>query len=299
MAELERDRPVPALVPLIRAARLYHLLGEAAKEAPIHHRIGLVQLDRCAYDAAVERLLLALEAARRGAPSLVPRVHLALAAAYRGRGNLTKEREHGEMAVEHAGTTMGRVRASAVVARADLSAGNASAEGVLARCEQYLREAGYDREADQARAALFDARMLSGDAARAVHVLPVGPAHAIQRYAGARLDLEEGRMETACNVFEVLGADAALPAHLRAASYAHLADGLRRLGRVDDARDAAVASSALLEVRRRSRAHDAGLHDVLARVFSGVGDDGRAVGHARAARRGRSHTADDADRRAG
>ena len=77
-----------------------------------------------------------------------------------------------------------------------------------------------------------------------------------------------------------------LPADLRASAYAHLADACVQQGREFQARQAAVAAAALLEVSHRSRANDARLHLILARVFARVGESGRAIGHRSMARRG-------------
>jgi hypothetical protein len=178
------------------------------------------------------------------------------------------------------------VRASALLAEADLRAGFAGADALLERCERDLRAAGLESEANAARAALFDARMGAGDLVRAEEAREgaARPPEVLLR--AARLDIVMRAEKRAVATLRALALDAALPADLRAAAYAHLADAQLSLGRGSDARAAAGAAAALLEVSRRSRAHDARIHRLLARVFREVGDDARAAGHRAAARRG-------------
>jgi len=276
-----------ALEPLDRAAHILELSGDAAASAEAHHLSGRVLTWLEDFDRASERLLAGLSAAEAGrAAQLLPRIHLALAAAFRGCGNLVRERHHAEMAAELATTALGRVQAAAVLARADLRAGVPGADHMLVRCERDLRSAGFTTEADRARAALLDARLRAGDSRSAEALLPVVSPQAVERLAAARLDLAAGRVEQACGALELLGADGRLAADVRAACYTHLADALRLRGRLAEARAAAVAASALLQVTRRSRADDTRMHDALARVFRDVGEHGRAVGHRSAARRG-------------
>jgi len=109
--------------------------------------------------------------------------------------------------------------------------------------------------------------------------------HLLAALAAARLDLAAGRVEEACEQFEVLCADPQLPLDLRARCTTHLAEALRRADRPGEARVAAVAAAALLAVPRRRRADDVRLHASLARVFRSVGMDGRAAGERHAARR--------------
>ncbi len=284
---VRQGRMSDALEPLRRAAHILHLLGDEVASAEASYLGGRVYTWLNDFDRAVERLLAALVAAEHGSANrLLQRIHLALAAACRGCGDLERERHHAEMAAGLATTALARVQAAAVLARADLRAGVPGAERLLVRCERDLRSAGFAEEADRARAALVDARLRAGDSERAQEILPIGPAQAVEELAAARLHLAAGRMEEACAGFELLGADGRLPPDLRATCYAHLADALRMRGRLPEARAAAVAASALLQVTRRSRADDARLHDVLARVFRDVGEHGRAVGHRSAARRG-------------
>lgn len=284
--EIRRGRFQQALEPLGRAATIHAMHGDLAREAETRYRCGRVHAWLQDYVRAVEEFDVALHAAESSeAATLLPRVHRALAAAWRGCGDLVRERHHAEMAARLATTALARVQASAVLARADMRAGVPGAEGLLARCEADLRSAGFVDEADRARAALVDARLRAGDADSAEAMMPAGPAHAVERLAGARVDLAGGRTAQACATFELLGADGSLPADLRAACYARLAEALRRDGSLSEARAAAVAASGLLQVSRRSRANDARLHKVLARVFRGVGEDAWAVRHRSAARR--------------
>ncbi len=286
-SEIRHGRLAAALEPLQRAGNLLRLLGDARGTAEANLLAGRTLMWLDDYDRAADRLRVALAAAESSRASrLLPRIHLALASAFRGCGDLLRERHHAEMAAGLASTALGRVKAAAVLARADLRAGVPGADHLLVRCERDLRSAGFEEEADRARAALVDASLRSGDAGRARDILPVGPQKAVGRMAAARLHMAAGRVEEACAGFELLGADTHLPVDLRATCYAHLADALRTAGRLEEARAAAVAASSLLEVTRRNRADDVRLHDVLARVFRGVGDDGRAVGHRFAARRG-------------
>jgi tetratricopeptide (TPR) repeat protein len=276
-----------ALEPLDRAAHILELSGDAAGSAEAHHLCGRVLSWMEDFDRASERLLAALAAAEAGrAVHLLPRIHLALAAAFRGCANLVRERHHAEMAAGLATTALGRVQAAAVLARADLRAGVPGADHLLVRCERDLRSAGFTTEADRARAALLDARLRAGDSSSARELLPAGLGPAAEQLAAARLDLTAGRFDEACARLELLGADGRLAADVRAACYTHIADALRMLGRLPEARAAAVAASALLQITRRSRADDARMHDALARVFRDVGEHGRAVGHRSAARRG-------------
>ncbi|MDJ0522386.1 MAG: AAA family ATPase [Planctomycetota bacterium] len=285
-AFIRQGRLQAALAPLTRAADLMRMLDDASGSATAHYLAGRVLTWLNDYHRAVERLRVALTAAENGDDALLPRVHLALASACRGCGDLVQERHHAQMAAELASTALGRVEATAVLARADLRAGVPGAEYLLVRCERDLRGAGFEPEADRARAAIVDARLRRGDRERARAILSVGPEQAAERLAEARLDLASGRFAEACAGFELLAGDADLPADVRATCYAHLAEALRQRQRMPEARAAAVAASALLEVTRRSQADDARLHDVLARVFRDVGEHGRAVGHRSAARRG-------------
>lgn len=286
-AHIRQGRLRDALEPLTRAAALLHLLADAPGSATASYLVGRVLTWLSDYDGAVERLHVALAAAEAGGSAkLLPRLHLALASAFRGCGDLAQERHHAELAASLASTAHGRVQAVAVLARADLRAGVPGAERMLVRCERDLRGAGLTQEADHARAAVVDARLRAGDRLSAAEILSVGPEQALERMAAARLDLAAGRLEMACAGLQELGADAGLEADVRATCYVHLAEALRLRGRLAEARAAAVAASALLEVTRRSRADDARLHDALARVFRDVGEHGRAVGHRSAARRG-------------
>ena len=283
---IRRGRFRHALAPLERAATIHALHGDLRREASTRYRRGRVLAWLNDYPRAVEDFDAALHAAEgSSSTALLPRVHRALAAAWRGCGDLARERHHAELAARLATTALARVQAAAVLARADMRAGVPGAEQLLSRCEADLRTAGFEDEADRARAALVDARLRAGDADSAEAILPAGPAHAVERLAAARVDLAAGRSAEACATFELLGADASLPADLRAACYARLADALRREGSLSEARAAAVAASGLLQVGHRSRANDARLHEVLARVFRSVGELGRAVGHRSAARR--------------
>ncbi len=284
---VRRGYPHRALGPLGRAAEIHALHGDREREAEIRFRRGRVLGWLDDYGRATEELERALRAAEAADRStLLPRIHRALAGAWRGCGDLARERAHAEMAAGLATTALGRVQAAAVVARVDLRAGVPGAEDVLARCEGDLRTAGFIDEADRARAALADARLRAGDPDRAEAILTPGPAHAVERLAAARVDLAVGRTGQACATLELLGADMSLPADLRATCYARLAEALRVEGSLSEARAAAVAAAGLLQVGHRSRANDARLHKVLARVFRGVGEDGRAVRHRSAARRG-------------
>jgi hypothetical protein len=284
---VRRGRLSQALAALERAGSLHHLHGDPQQAAEVWFRHARVLGWLDAHDRALPYLQAALAAAEAGGHGrFLPRVHLALAGAYRACGDLSHERHHAELAAALASTALARIQASAVLARADLRAGVPGAEGLLERCEADLRTAGFQEEADRARAALVDARLRAGDPARAAEILPPGPRMAVERLAEARLHLAAGRSADACTAFELLGSDAALPADLRAACYAHLADALRCAGRLSEARAAAVAAAALLQVRGRNRADDARLHGVLARVFRSVGEPGRYVGHRSAARRG-------------
>ncbi len=285
--EIRAGRFHHALAPLERAARIHALHGDARRQASSRYRRGRVLAWLSDFPRAVEDFDFALHAAEAsGVTALLPRIHRALAAAWRGCGDLARERHHAELAARLATTALARVQAAAVLARADLRAGVPGAEQLLQRCESDLRMAGFEDEAERARAALVDARLRAGDADSAEAILPAGPAHAVERLAAARVALASGRRHEACATFELLGADASLPADLRAACYARLAEALRRDGSLTEARAAAVAASGLLQVEHRSRANDARLHEVLARVFRSVGEPGRAVGHRSAARRG-------------
>ena len=299
--EILADRPTQALAPLRRAAHIHRMLDQKRQEARVRYRAGRVLLELDAFDSAVGELKTALRTAGAEADSgLLTGVHLALAAAYHGCGDIDAQRHHGQEAAKRADSKTARMRAAAVVARADLAAGVRGAHRALTRCERDLRRAGCAEEADAARAALFDASLKSSEPERAEDLMPIGAARAMQAYAAARLDLTEGRHDQACAAFRTLGTNSSLPADLRAACYAHLADGLHTTGRHSAARKAAVAAAALLEVRKRSRADDVRLHDVLARVFGGVGEYGRAEGHRSAARRGlRTHIDSRGGRRAG
>lgn len=284
--EIRRGRLQCALRPLERAASIHALHGHAPLEAGVRYRRGRVFVWLYDYPRAVEELDRALHVAESaGVTHVLPRIHRALAAAWRGCGELARERHHAEMGARLATTALARVQASAVLARADMRAGVPGAEQLLARCEADLRTAGFADEADRARAALADARLRAGDADSAGAILAAGPAHALERFAAARVALAYGRTREACAAFELLGADVTLQADLRAACYARLADALRIDGQLTEARAAAIAAAGLLQVGQRSRANDARLHEVLARVFRGVGEHARAVGHRAAARR--------------
>ena len=283
--EIRRGRLHLASAPLERAAEIFRMHGDLPSASEAWFRLGRVYAWRHAHGEAARFLGAALRAAEAGGQGTqLPRIHLALAAACRGCGDLHGERHHAELAAALAATALGRIQAAAVLARADLCSGKPGAERMLARCEADLRQAGFPEEADRARAALVDARLRAGDAIQAAQILPPGPERAVERLAAARLDLAAGEVAEACAALELLGSDACLPVALRAMCYAQLADALRWEGRLQEARGAAVAAAALLLVERRDRSEDIQLHAVLARVFRGVGDPARAVGHRSQAR---------------
>ena len=285
-AEIRRERAPASLASLQQAARLHGVLGASSTAAAIRQLVGRVLLEMSDYDRAREELQGALGMLHPDRDTgLLPHLHLALADAYRGCGDLLNERHHGQEAGKTADGSVLRLRAAAVVARADLAAGAAEVEPVLLRMESDLRRAGCLDDADHARAVLFNAHLVADDPNGAEALLPPETARAMRGYAAARLDLTEGRYAAAAAAFQSLARRAALPVDLRAACYAHLAEAQRLLERHGDAREAAVAASALLEVRQRSRANDARLHGLLARVFGGVGEVGRAEGHRSAALR--------------
>lgn len=280
------ERPRRALPILQRAARLHALLGDGHGRAATELEAGCLLARFGAFDRAVTALGGALAAAeQQSLADLQPRIHHELAVAYRGAGRLALERHHAEMAASLARSAPDRIRAVTVLAQADMRAGLPGAERLLASSTRDLHTAGFGEEAGLAQAALFDARLRAGEALRAGETLPVHGVAAPVRLAASRLAFAAGRDAEACAVLEVLSADMRLAPHLRATAFAHLADGYLRLGEVDRARAAAVAGAALLEALYRSRAEDARLHRILARVFRGTGEIGRAVGQRAAARR--------------
>ncbi len=282
----DAERPRRALPILQRAAHLHDLLGDDHGRAVAHLDTGRLYVRFGLFQHALAALHVALTAAEhRSFADLQPTIHHELAVAYRGVGRLSLERHHAEMAASLARSAADRVRAVTVLAQADMRAGLPGAERLLASSSRDLATAGFGEEAGMAQAALFDARLRAGRALRAEEALPVRGVAAPVRLAASRLAFASGRDAEACAVLEVLSADMRVAVHLRATAYTHLADGYLRAGELERARAAAVAASALLEAPFRSRAEDARLHRILARVFREVGEHGRAVGQRAAARR--------------
>ena len=272
---------------LARAAHMYRVVADAEGEARTRFEIGRTYAACQAYDSAVEHLDSALRVARaKGLDDMLVDLHLSLALAHRGCGDLERERHHANLASHHAGAALARVRASAALAHADLRAGSPGAEALLERIERDLRAAGLQAEADAARIALFDVCLRSGESDRARTILKHLGSTPLRHLSEARLSLATGLDERALQQLSRLAADMDLPADVRAAAYAHLANAHVMRGKSFEARQAAVAGAALLEVTHRSRANDARLHLILARVFSRVGESGRSVGHRSMARRG-------------
>jgi tetratricopeptide (TPR) repeat protein len=286
--ESERGREYEGLDCLARAAHLYHVVADAEGEAQARFAMGQTHAHCQAYEAAATHLECALEVVEReGLEALRVPLHLALARAHRGRGELARERKHAGQAVQHAAAALARLRAAAVLAEADLRSGAPGAEWLLERSERDLRGAGLTRDADVARALLAETRIRAKDLPGARRTLELAdPTVPEARVTRARLLLAEGEERHGLALLGDLSGDATLPVDLRAAAHVHSAAGLLHAGRLAEARRAAIAGAALLEVMHRSRAHDARLHGILARVFARVGETGRAAGHRHLARRG-------------
>lgn len=284
--ETDLDHASAAVECFARAAHLHHVVGASDAEARARLALGRTYLGVSCYDQAAEELETALDvAADSSLGPLLAEVHLALAAAHRGRGDLANERVHAAEAAGLPAPAHLTLRARSLLAAADLRAGAPGAMRLLERCEQELRAAGLEAEADEARALLFDARLRSGNMRSAAALLHDQPGAPSLRLGRARLDLVSGREPEASVSLERLACDPSLSIDLRTVAYGHLAEALLRQGRLREARAAAVSASALLEVQHRSRRDDLRTHRILARVFQGLGDEGRAAGHRAAARR--------------
>ena len=286
-SEVQHGRAYQGISTLARAAHVACVVDDASSEAEARFEMGRTYASCEAYDSATEHLECALRVVdRHGLEPMRLPLHLALARAYRGRGDLVNERRHANRAVQYAGAALMRLRAAAVLAEADLRAGAPGAERLLERTEQDLRAAGMHDDAELARALLSDLRLKNGEAQTARATLGEDPRLPVARLTRARLALAMGREAEAVGALERLAAEPGLAAHVRAAAYTHLADARCLMGDFRAARPAAVAGAALLEVTHRSRANDARLHVMLARVFLKIGDSGRAAGHRSLARRG-------------
>lgn len=271
---------------LSRAAHQHSVVGAHDPEARARLLLGRTYLACSSYDQAAKQLGDALEVAdRESLKVILPEIHLALATAHRGRGDLALERHHASEAVILPAPAAMTLRAKAILAEADLRAGAPGALRLLESAERDLRMAGLVAEADEARALLFDTRLRTRDMSAAEQLLRVNASAPRIRLGRARFDLVRGRDPEASVVLEALACDPSLSIDLRTVAYAHLAEALRRQGRLIEARAAAISASALLEVQHRSRRDDLRIHRILARVFQEVGDSGRAAGHRAAARR--------------
>ncbi len=284
--EVRRGKLHGGLDALARAAQLYRLLQDSRGEAGSRYIMGQTHARCASYDSAVEHLERAADVAvQADLRDLLVEIQLALALAHRGRGDLGQERHFAALAAEGANGAMARVRAAAILAEADLRAGSPGAEPLLERSERDLRAAGLLREANAAQLALFDSFLRAGDRRRAEAVLRSDVHAPLSRLAAARLALASGLESRARELFAEIGRDMSLPADVRAGAYAYLAEACCLSGRDEEARNAAKAGSALLEVTHRSRADDSRIHRMLSVVFAHVGELGRSVGHRSKAKR--------------
>ncbi len=286
--EAERGRAAGALDGLARAAHLYQVVSDAEGEAEALFAMGQVHAGCHAYEPATEHLEAALAIVEReNLDRLRVPLHLALTGAHRGCGALGRERRHAGEAVQRAAAAVARLRAASALAVADLRSGAPGAERLLQRNEQDLRAAGLVHEADVARAMLAETRLRAGDAEEARLLLDgTNPRVPEVRLTLARLDRGAGDDRRALKALDDLAADPTLPVDLRAAAHIHAAATLLERGRITEARRAATAGAALLEVTHRSRADDARLHGILTHVFARVGETARAAGHRHLSRRG-------------
>jgi tetratricopeptide (TPR) repeat protein len=269
-----------------RAAGAFRDAGDLGAQAEVLYELGTTCTELAAYEKAVEVLSGALDlvCGAAGFGTLQACLHLALAQAHHGVGNLVAERRHAERASGPRAPVGVRLQAEALLARARVRAGDAEGLASLAAAEAALQEAGYEREADVARAARVDAYLRDGDAAAAHHVAAGDARDPAARLRLARLDLLAGRASKGRRALAGIASDGGVPVSVRVEAYARLAHALIRTGRHEAARAAARRAAALLEVGQRSRAEDARIHRLLAVAFRAVGERARALGHRSAAR---------------
>lgn len=285
-AELALGRIDAARPLLASAAHGLHMLGfqDDAREA--HTALADLHLGRRAFDAALAELRQVESLLGDPGPDEVRcGWHLRMARAYRGLGELHEERAHAAQAIALGGSLEQVVLAKALVAESDLRSGAEVALRLLDRAERDLRGAGMDAEAEEARAALFEAHLRRADFDAAAALVGVAPRAPLSRLGAGRLRLVRGDAAGAAELLGVLAHDTATPLRVRILAGAWHAEALWRADDVEGAEAEARRVAGWLQVADRSRRDDLVVHRVLARVFRTVGRHGRAAGHRAAARR--------------
>lgn len=279
--------PARAIDAFREAVRVARACGDAALEASALHEAGEACIRLEAHDEAVGWLETALEVVPKAkdATGLEGRIHLALARAESGRGEAAPSRRYAALASGHDSAPEVRLRARLVLARSEGLAGAPSAAPSLHRVEEDLRGAGLREEAEQARGSRFDALLRSGVTDAVAPLVPVHATDPESMVRAARWEIARGGLEAGCGMLRVVARDANAPVHVRVEAHARLATAALRLRRHDEARSAAVAASAWLEVARRDRAEDARVHHLLATAFQALKEPGRAAAHRTVAKR--------------